>query len=73
MRGRRARSHRKLAARPGSKTVVSKTLTCSEPVMEDTTLDRYIVDYLLRTGRRASAKALAEKRGIEVGPLSYLG
>jgi hypothetical protein len=40
-----------------------------EPVMEDTTLDRYIVDYLLRTGRQSSAKALAEKRGIEVGSL----
>lgn len=34
--------------------------------MEDTTLDRYIVDYLLRTGRQSAAKALAEKRGIEV-------
>ena len=33
----------------------------------DKTLDRYIVDYLLRTGRLGSAKALAEKKNIEVG------
>lgn len=38
----------------------------SELVKEDTTLDRYIVDYLLRTGRQKAARALAEKQGIEV-------
>ena len=32
----------------------------------DKTLDRYIVDYLLRTGRMKAATALTEKRGIEV-------
>ncbi|WWD17302.1 hypothetical protein CI109_101742 [Kwoniella shandongensis] len=31
----------------------------------DSTLDRYIVDYLLRTGRMKAAKALAERQGIE--------
>ncbi|KAK8864402.1 hypothetical protein IAR55_001650 [Kwoniella newhampshirensis] len=31
----------------------------------DSTLDRYIVDYLLRTGRMNAAQALAEKQGIE--------
>jgi len=36
-----------------------------EPVQEDKTIDRYIVDYLLRTGRMKAAKALAEKRDIE--------
>ena len=32
----------------------------------DKTLDRYIVDYLLRTGRMQAAKALAQHQGIEV-------
>ena len=32
----------------------------------DKTLDRYIVDYLLRTGRVKSARALAQHQGIEV-------
>ncbi|CAD6564741.1 MAG: GID complex subunit containing RING finger motif [Tremellales sp. Tagirdzhanova-0007] len=31
----------------------------------DSSLDRYISDYLLRTGRMKAAKALAENRGIE--------
>ncbi len=38
----------------------------SEVPETESTLDRYIVDYLLRTGRMKAAKALAEKRGIEV-------
>lgn len=33
----------------------------------DNTLDRYIIDYLLRTGRMKSAKALAASKGVEVG------
>lgn len=33
----------------------------------DHTLDRYVVDYLLRTGRMRTAQTLAESQGIEVG------
>lgn len=33
----------------------------------DKTLDRYIVDYLLRTGHMKTATALATKQDIEVG------
>jgi macrophage erythroblast attacher len=44
----------------------------STPPTEETdrTLDRYLVDYLLRTGRMRAARALAEKQGIEVSGLS---
>ncbi|WRT66369.1 uncharacterized protein IL334_003324 [Kwoniella shivajii] len=46
------------------------TPTTSEPKQQplltfDATLDRYLVDYLLRTGRLKAAEALAKKRDIE--------
>lgn len=38
----------------------------SEPIPDSSTLDRYIVDYLIRKGRLNSATALATSQGIEV-------
>lgn len=38
----------------------------SEPTPDSSTLDRYIVDYLIRKGRLNSATALATSQGIEV-------
>lgn len=38
----------------------------SEPIPNSSTLDRYIVDYLIRKGRLNSATALATSQGIEV-------
>lgn len=35
----------------------------------DRTVDRYIIDHLLRTGRMKTAKTLAASQGIEVGAL----
>lgn len=37
-----------------------------EPTPDSSTLDRYIVDYLIRKGRLNSATALATSQGIEV-------
>lgn len=40
----------------------------SEPPTEETdkTIDRYIVDYLLRTGMMKTAKALVAAQGLDV-------
>lgn len=47
--------------------MAGNTLTLSGAEKEgDNTLDRYIVDYLLRTGKLKSAKAVAARKDIEV-------
>lgn len=46
-----------VASRPGSSTPAES--------VEDRTLDRYVIDHLLRTGRMKTARALAAAQGIE--------
>jgi hypothetical protein len=43
------------------------TLTfCENPRWKDQRLDRYMVDYLLRTGKLSAAASYAKERNIEV-------
>lgn len=45
----------------------TSTATAVDAPSHDHTLDRYVVDYLLRSGRMRTAKTLAASQGIEVG------
>lgn len=65
-----AQSAEEDAEDPVVNVIKHKTSTLSstmpaEPPAADHTLDRYVVDYLLRTGRMRTAKTLASTQGIE--------
>lgn len=70
----RARERREKEREAADNTGRPDSLGIDVKPPEDKTLDRYIIDHLMRTGRMKTAKSIATAQGIEVsGVLARLG
>ncbi|KAI9639768.1 putative negative regulation of gluconeogenesis-related protein [Dioszegia hungarica] len=56
---------RETAGEGGAEDIAMEDADVVTPEWKDNTLDRYIVDYLLRTGRMKTAQALADRQGLD--------